>query len=198
MYSGWKCVKVLVCVCGLGVVHTPVQFMCCMLPPFPRALVFSPHGCHCLSNNSIIRWLNETPTSRINTRCTQDIATIDGTLPWMFIALVETTTNLLSNLGGIIFFSPIFIVPGLSIGIIGMSIGHIYLKAQLSLKQEMRWVWIHSFLKLSWFKRKYKLVILKILVIVSVDSSMVLSRLSSWSLKKKLTILLSCQWRLTT
>ena len=37
MYNGWKCIKVLkcVCVCCLGVVHTPVQFTCRTLPPFP-------------------------------------------------------------------------------------------------------------------------------------------------------------------
>ena len=36
MYSRWKCVKVLkcVCVCCLGVVHAPVQSTCRTLPPF--------------------------------------------------------------------------------------------------------------------------------------------------------------------
>jgi len=43
------------------------------------------------------------------------------------------------KLGGPVFFSPIFLIPGVFIAVLGMYLGNIYLKAQMSVKREMRY-----------------------------------------------------------
>ena len=43
------------------------------------------------------------------------------------------------KLGGPVFFSPIFLIPGVLIAVLGMYLGNIYLKAQMSVKREMRY-----------------------------------------------------------
>jgi ABC-type multidrug transport system fused ATPase/permease subunit len=83
-------------------------------------------------------WLDETPTSRIITRCTQDIATIDGSLTWSFGSVVEICVEMATKLGGPVLFTPIFLIPGVSIAFLGVYIGNIYLKAQMSVKREKR------------------------------------------------------------
>ena len=83
-------------------------------------------------------WLDETPTSRIITRCTQDISTIDGSLTWSFSSVVEICAEMVTKLGGPVLFMPIFLLPGVSIALLGMYIGNIYLRAQMSVKREKR------------------------------------------------------------
>ena len=83
-------------------------------------------------------WLDETPTSRIITRCTQDIGTVDGNLLYSFADVVEIVTTMLTKLGGPVFFTPIFLLPGVSIAFLGVYIGNLYLKAQMSVKREKR------------------------------------------------------------
>ena len=87
---------------------------------------------HCSS------WLDETPTSRIITRFTQDIATIDGNLTWSFSVVVELCVEMTIRLGGPVFFTPVFLLPGVLITVLGVYIGNIYLRAQMSVKREMR------------------------------------------------------------
>jgi hypothetical protein len=83
-------------------------------------------------------WLDETPASRIITRCTQDIATVDGNLTWSFSSVVEICTEMVVKLGGPVLFTPIFLLPGVLIAIFGVYIGNIYLRAQMSVKREKR------------------------------------------------------------
>ena len=83
-------------------------------------------------------WLDETPAARIITRCTQDIAAVDGEIAMMFGAVVELFLCMVVKLSGPVIFTPIFLIPGLIITIIGVYIGNIYLKAQMSVKREMR------------------------------------------------------------
>jgi len=87
-----------------------------------------------------LRWLDSTPAARIITRCTQDIGSLDGELVELFAAVVEMVICMMIKLSGPVFFTPIFLIPGILIGVIGAYIGNIYLKAQMSVKREMRLV----------------------------------------------------------
>ncbi|KAJ3512976.1 hypothetical protein NLJ89_g3209 [Agrocybe chaxingu] len=84
-----------------------------------------------------LRWLDETPASRIVTRCTQDIATIDTALAWGFAAVIELVLYMIIKLTGAVLFTPLFLAPGLVIAALGIYLGNIYLKAQMSVKREM-------------------------------------------------------------
>ena len=42
------------------------------------------------------------------------------------------------KLGGPVLFTPVFLLPGVLIGVLGGYIGNIYLRAQMSVKREMR------------------------------------------------------------
>lgn len=85
------------------------------------------------------RWLDETPTARIITRCTQDIRTIDSQLPQNGMWLVDCMIGLMTKLGAVVIFTPIFLFPGLGVGMIGFYLGNMYLRAQLSVKRETRY-----------------------------------------------------------
>lgn len=50
------------------------------------------------------------------------------------------TRSCLVNLGAIVLFTPIFILPGVVVGVGGALLGSWYLRAQLSIKREMRLV----------------------------------------------------------
>lgn len=41
------------------------------------------------------------------------------------------------KLGAVVYMTPVFIIPGLAIGVLGGRLGNIYVKAQLSVKREM-------------------------------------------------------------
>ncbi|KAI0258861.1 P-loop containing nucleoside triphosphate hydrolase protein [Gloeopeniophorella convolvens] len=66
-----------------------------------------------------LRWLDKTPTSRVIARCTQDIRSIDNTLPESFERMVRVSSNMIIKLAGIVFFTPIFIFPGLVVFAVG-------------------------------------------------------------------------------
>ncbi|KAF8885698.1 multidrug resistance-associated ABC transporter [Gymnopilus junonius] len=87
--------------------------------------------------SSTLRWLDETPAARIITRCTQDIATVDGGLPMDFGATVELFLCMIVRLTGPVIFTPIFLLPGLVIALLGIYLGNLYLRAQMSVKREM-------------------------------------------------------------
>ncbi|KAF8889981.1 multidrug resistance-associated ABC transporter [Gymnopilus junonius] len=87
--------------------------------------------------SSTLRWLDETPAARIITRCTQDIAAVDSSLPGGFGVTVELLLSMVVRLAGPVIFTPIFFLPGLVIALLGMYLGNFYLKAQMSVKREM-------------------------------------------------------------
>ncbi|OCH90238.1 hypothetical protein OBBRIDRAFT_812797 [Obba rivulosa] len=84
-----------------------------------------------------LRWLDKTPTSRILARCTQDIDKIDGRLMFYFWYLIEETTMMSIRFCAIIAFSPLFVIPGTIITVLGGWCGQLYMKAQLCVKREM-------------------------------------------------------------
>lgn len=88
--------------------------------------------------------MDETPTGRIISRCTQDIRAVDGVVPQSFAELTELAISMLTKIGVIVIFTPIFLAPGLGVAALGLYLGNMYLKAQLSVKREMRCVLIYS------------------------------------------------------
>ncbi|KAF8885695.1 multidrug resistance-associated ABC transporter [Gymnopilus junonius] len=86
---------------------------------------------------STLRWLDETPAARIITRCTQDIAAVDGDIAMFFAAVVDLFLCMVVKLSGPVIFTPIFLLPGVIIAVLGIYLGNIYLKAQMSVKREM-------------------------------------------------------------
>ncbi|KAH9939278.1 uncharacterized protein BXZ73DRAFT_99482 [Epithele typhae] len=84
-----------------------------------------------------LRWLDKTPMSRILTRSTQDISAIDGTFPSELISVLEITSSMLAKFIAVIYFSPIFTIPGIVVSALGGWCGQLYIKAQLSIKREM-------------------------------------------------------------
>ncbi|OSD04422.1 multidrug resistance-associated ABC transporter [Trametes coccinea BRFM310] len=87
--------------------------------------------------HSTLRWLDKTPTSRIITRCTQDIQCVDGPLATKLGWVIELTVSMLMKFLAVVSFSPIFTVPGAIVAALGGWCGQIYMKAQLSVKREM-------------------------------------------------------------
>lgn len=104
-----------------------------------------------------IRWFDTTPTARIIARCTQDIGAIDGAVPLALRQFITQVAAIVTKLGAIVLFSPAFLLPGILVGFAGLAVGNLYLKAQLSVKREMRYIYIkfviiaHSRLPLDCF-----------------------------------------------
>ncbi|CAE7194831.1 unnamed protein product, partial [Rhizoctonia solani] len=84
-----------------------------------------------------LRWLDSTPAGRVIARFTQDIQSVDGDLPEGFNILVAITIGLLSRFIAIIVFSPLFILLGATVSVLGIWLGQVYITSQLSVKREM-------------------------------------------------------------
>ncbi|CAE6487644.1 unnamed protein product [Rhizoctonia solani] len=84
-----------------------------------------------------LRWLDSTPVGRIVSRFTQDIRSVDETLPLHLESFVNITYSMCSSFLVVIIFSPHFMVPGITILAGGFWIGRIYIRSQLSVKREM-------------------------------------------------------------
>ncbi|KAF7798640.1 hypothetical protein EIP86_009863 [Pleurotus ostreatoroseus] len=84
-----------------------------------------------------LRWLDRTPTSRIITRCTQDIQAVDGPISSGFGNLVEMTSSMLLKFVGVVVISPQFLIPGIVVSVLGGWCGQIYMRSQLAVKREM-------------------------------------------------------------
>ncbi|KAH8086658.1 multidrug resistance-associated ABC transporter [Cristinia sonorae] len=85
---------------------------------------------------STLRWLDRTPISRVITRCTQDIASIDGSFPSATYYVIDIAFQMIMKFGAVIIISPIFSIPGLIVFAIGAWFGHVYMRAQLPIKRE--------------------------------------------------------------
>ncbi|KIM54250.1 hypothetical protein SCLCIDRAFT_1222221 [Scleroderma citrinum Foug A] len=84
-----------------------------------------------------LRWLDTTPTSRVITRCTQDIRAIDGPFSQGLGWVIELTHSILFRLVAVVVLTPVFLLPGVLVGFIGIWVGRVYMRAQLSVKREM-------------------------------------------------------------
>ncbi|THH29810.1 hypothetical protein EUX98_g4362 [Antrodiella citrinella] len=83
-----------------------------------------------------MRWLDKTPISRVITRCTQDIASIDGLLVLAFFQAIDVFIQISMKFGAVILISPLFAIPGVVVIIIGATLGQVYMRAQLPVKRE--------------------------------------------------------------
>ncbi|KDQ30408.1 hypothetical protein PLEOSDRAFT_1053612 [Pleurotus ostreatus PC15] len=84
-----------------------------------------------------LRWLDITPTSRIVTRCTQDIRAVDDRISQNLDWLTELTVGMLIKFGAVLLFTPIFIGPGILVAVLGGWLGQVYIASQLSVKRGM-------------------------------------------------------------
>ncbi|KAH7101229.1 P-loop containing nucleoside triphosphate hydrolase protein [Auriculariales sp. MPI-PUGE-AT-0066] len=85
---------------------------------------------------STFRWLDVTPSSRILSRCTSDIRSVDSTITMLLHNVTEYSTSLLFKFVAVVIFSPIFAIPGAVIFGTGWKLGRIYMKAQMPVKRE--------------------------------------------------------------
>lgn len=76
--------------------------------------------------------------SRILTRMTVDINSVDGELVMWTEGLQTVTLSMVVCLVSAVLFVPLFALPGVFIACLGIQIGSRYLKAQLCVKREMR------------------------------------------------------------
>ncbi|KIJ34155.1 hypothetical protein M422DRAFT_35218 [Sphaerobolus stellatus SS14] len=83
-----------------------------------------------------LRWLDKTPTSRVITRCTQDISSIDSRIPQILSEVFRLTVLIIVRFVAIIILTPIFGIMGLGVMALGIIVGHLYIKAQLSVQRE--------------------------------------------------------------
>ncbi|KAF5327412.1 hypothetical protein D9619_003959 [Psilocybe cf. subviscida] len=86
---------------------------------------------------STLRWLDETPASRIIARFTQDLDSVDIGVTETFSQVCDMVVLMFSKLAGPVIFTPIFLIPGLFIAGAGMFISNLYLRAQMSVKRHM-------------------------------------------------------------
>ncbi|KAI4523407.1 P-loop containing nucleoside triphosphate hydrolase protein, partial [Schizophyllum commune Loenen D] len=78
-----------------------------------------------------LRWLDQTPPSRIISRFTADMATLDIELPHDVHFLCQLTTTLIVKLIAIVVITPLFLIFGVAVGITGMFLGSAYMRAQM-------------------------------------------------------------------
>ncbi|KAL4247262.1 hypothetical protein ABKN59_006864 [Abortiporus biennis] len=83
-----------------------------------------------------LRWLDRTPASRIITRCTADIQSIDGSVTENFYIVVDLTLNMGLKFAAVVAVSPLFGGLGILLAIIGGTLGNVFIKAQLPIKRQ--------------------------------------------------------------
>ncbi|KZV63837.1 P-loop containing nucleoside triphosphate hydrolase protein [Peniophora sp. CONT] len=84
-----------------------------------------------------LRWLDQTPVSRVIARCTKDIKSVDGQFALVSRAFVSVTMALIAQLLSIALVTPAVVLPGVAVFLIGSWLGHLYMQAQLPVKREM-------------------------------------------------------------
>lgn len=106
---------------------------------YTRGVLNSSRTIHNLLANSVIsstyRFLDQTPLGRIISRFTQDIRAVDATLASQTLILTMMTSALVLKLCSIVWFTPIYLIPGLLLAGTAYMIGRVYMAAQLSIKR---------------------------------------------------------------
>ncbi|KAJ7102323.1 hypothetical protein B0H15DRAFT_943257 [Mycena belliarum] len=130
-YLGWFCILLLI-----GLIVYAVSFVYYTLGAFRASRTIHKQLVESVLGTTL-RWLDVTPTSRVITRCTADIRTVDGPIASGLWALLEMSMSMIVKFAAVILFTPIFFFPGLLVGALGNWFGQIYIAAQLSVKREM-------------------------------------------------------------
>ncbi|KAI0791665.1 P-loop containing nucleoside triphosphate hydrolase protein [Abortiporus biennis] len=86
--------------------------------------------------SSTLRWLDKTPVSRIIARCTHDIQEIDASVAPILWSLIDTSLQIIIKFTAILVVSPIFTLPGMGVVVLGLTLGNVFMKAQLPVKRE--------------------------------------------------------------
>ncbi|KAF8068839.1 P-loop containing nucleoside triphosphate hydrolase protein [Lyophyllum atratum] len=84
-----------------------------------------------------LRWLDKTPTSRVITRVTQDVAAVDTTIPDLFSHMFEIGVIIIVRFLAVLFYTPTVGLFAIVIFVFGGFVGNIYMKSQLAVKREM-------------------------------------------------------------
>ncbi|THH21507.1 hypothetical protein EUX98_g8371, partial [Antrodiella citrinella] len=87
--------------------------------------------------SSTMRWLDVTPTSRVISRCTQDISAVDGAIPALFQRFIEITMFMIARFIAVTLVAPAALIPGFMVTVAGVACAQLYLRAQLAIKREM-------------------------------------------------------------
>lgn len=78
-----------------------------------------------------------------------DIRTVDGPIPQAFPALAEVGMAVFTKIEVIIIFTSIFFAPVVTVAVLGLYLGNLYSKSQLSEKHEMRYIYLMYLMLLS-------------------------------------------------
>ena len=62
---------------------------------------------------------------------------VDGPILYCLWHLCDLTMSMLVKFGAVVILTPIFLIPGVLVAVLGGICGQIYIKAQLSVKREM-------------------------------------------------------------
>ncbi|KAJ6479091.1 hypothetical protein C8R45DRAFT_933872 [Mycena sanguinolenta] len=84
-----------------------------------------------------LRWLDVTPASRIIVRVTNDVRTVDDPLATQLFPLTSLIVSMITQLGAVVIYVPIFFFPGAFVGAVGAWVGQIYISGQLPVKRFM-------------------------------------------------------------
>ncbi|KAI0309546.1 ABC transporter type 1, transmembrane domain-containing protein, partial [Amylostereum chailletii] len=84
-----------------------------------------------------LRWLDTTPTSRVVTRCTQDMNAVDDDVSAYFSFAVELSIKVLVKVTAICMITLAFIGPTFLVVSLRAWCGRIYMAAELNIKREM-------------------------------------------------------------
>ncbi|KAL1726027.1 P-loop containing nucleoside triphosphate hydrolase protein [Schizophyllum commune] len=83
-----------------------------------------------------LRWLDQTPASRIITRFTSDMATLDTQVPHDAHFLCQLTIMLIVRLAAIVINAPLALVFGVVVGLSGVFLASAYMRAQMPVTRE--------------------------------------------------------------
>ncbi|KAK7056504.1 hypothetical protein VNI00_003060 [Paramarasmius palmivorus] len=87
--------------------------------------------------NTTLRWLDMTPVSRILTRCTADIDAVDMLIPSTTYDFGILVTKMITQLGALAIYTPVFIVPGVVIALVGNWLRNKYITAVMCTRREL-------------------------------------------------------------
>ncbi|KZP10497.1 hypothetical protein FIBSPDRAFT_963101 [Athelia psychrophila] len=84
-----------------------------------------------------LRWLDETPVSRVISRTTNDIRAVDEVVTRYFHYVCDLSLSIIVSLAIILIFAPMFIPPSIVVALIGVWVGQVYIRTIMSVKREM-------------------------------------------------------------